>query len=147
MLAWVLLGCTLIFAFTDVASGQETQEIERLSVGFDGKIVLGKWVPFTVKLSEQTGTENTTLRIETLDGDAVPIRYDQQPELSDAENGSQSLHGLVRVGRATGMTVSLLEAGGEQLISRRFSLDELRESHTFLPGTARLSLFPFWNPG
>ena len=147
MLAWALLGCTLIFAFADVASGQETPEIERLSVGFDGKIVLGKWVPFTVKLSEQTATENTTLRIETLDGDAVPIRYDQPPELSDAENGSQSLHGLVRVGRATGMTVSLLEAGGDQLTSRRFSLDELRESHTFLPGTARLSLFPFWNPG
>ena len=68
MLAWALLGCTLIFAFADVASGQETPEIERLSVGFDGKIVLGKWVPFTVKLSEQTATENTTLRIETLDG-------------------------------------------------------------------------------
>ncbi len=144
--ACVLLGCSLIFGPADTVSGQEPHEIERLSIGFDGKIVLGKWVPLSVEMSSTAVTKNATLRIETLDGDAVPIRYDQQLELSKMDDGSQILHGLVRIGRATGMTVSLIDENGEQRTSRRFSLDELRESHTFLPGTARLSLFPFWSP-
>lgn len=108
--------------------------IESVAIGFDGQIVLGRWVPVSVSLTDSLKAPGNRIQIETLDGDAVPIRYSHDGPLEDHE-------GLIRIGRAAGVTVRVLNEQDEILASRRFGLDELRESHAFLPGTTKLTLY------
>lgn len=122
--------------------------IESLQVGFEGRVVLGRWVPFSIRLT--TPAPVARIQLETLDGDAVPIRYEQTVAAGASRSGSPAAvdpglrAGLMRLGRASGIQVRLLDDQGMEIASRRFSLDELRETHTFLPGTTRLTLFPLW---
>ncbi|MGI9515505.1 MAG: hypothetical protein ACR2NP_00535, partial [Pirellulaceae bacterium] len=144
----ILAGCAAaIFAPAPVQAWQNSV-VESIDVGFDGKVVLGKWVPFTIEVSAATPTDNVTLQMETLDGDAVPIQYNQSYHVDEHPvTQFKQLTGLIRMGRAAGISVRLIGAGGDQVTSRRFSLDELRETHSFLPGTTRLTLFPLGSSG
>lgn len=140
-----VLGLIFSAAPANWAVAQSSPAIEQLDLGFGGNVVLGKWVPFGIELKDGEYPNASLLRIETLDGDAVPIRYEQSLNAKD-NSGAEPVHrGLIRLGRASGVTVSLLDDNQNVLVSRRFSLDELRENHTFLPGTARLTLIPFWD--
>ncbi len=138
MLALTLLWSSFIFGPAVIAQSSEGHEsgIDSVSIGFDGKVLLGRWVPMSITSSESLQTDSASLRIETLDGDAVPIRY-----VHDDAAASISSPAMIRIGRASGVTVSLVDADGGAIASRRFSLDELRETHAFLPGTTKLTLY------
>ena len=138
------LGLAYFVAPANSVMAQPHSPIERIEMGFGGNVVLGKWVPFAVVLPEGEFPDASLLRIETLDGDAVPIRYNQSIEAVGNSDPSPIRRGLIRLGRASGVTVSLLDIDQNVVASRRFSLDELKEDHTFLPATARLTLVPFW---
>jgi len=138
-----LLGLICSVAPAKSAMAQANSGIEKIDLGFGGNIVLGKWIPFAITLTDGESSKASLLQIETLDGDAVPIRYEQSLNANKNPEGNSVLRGLIRMGRASGVTVRLLDAEQNALASRRFSLDELREGHTFLPGTARLTLVPF----
>ncbi len=120
-------------------SGSTT--IESVAIGFDGKVLLGRWVPVSILAS---GLPNSTsgfgVQVDVLDGDAVPVsyRWNTQPELVD--EGKSRLNGLIRVGRAGAVTVTITTDGGPQIARRQFDLTELRENHVLLPATTRLSL-------
>ena len=109
-------------------------DIDRVEIGFAGKIVLGRWVPIQVH-TLSTLDDDQVVTVEVLDGDAVPVRYTLQP----ATNGSAAREGLVRFGRATGITVRI-GSGDEVVSERRFSIEEVQADHSFLPGTTRLLL-------
>ncbi len=125
------------------ATLEAQQTIEKIEMGFDGKVVLGRWVPFTVTVAGPL--QASRLQVETLDGDAVPVNYLQ------FVGGSQlQYRGLVRMGRVSGITVRLAmvidnsearQQGQTQRVmaERRFSLEELQQDHEFLPGTTRMT--------
>ena len=127
----VFLACSIFF-FNTATAQPDKSLIESVEIGFAGKIILGKWLPFTVRLAAQS--EIARLQVDSLDGDAVPVRF--TPDLDNSNAG-----GLIRIGRASGITIHILDSQGDVIESRRFSLDELRTTHTFLPGTTRLTLY------
>ena len=86
LFAAVLLSCqTSLSAPLNAALLQDSQASEtnppsKVSIGFDGNVKLGKWVPIFVSLDPATSA--TKFEVENLDGDDTPVIY-KGPLLSD----------------------------------------------------------------
>ena len=129
--AAVLLLAT-VFCAPDCVNGQTDSpavQINSVQLGFSGNVILGRWNPVQIDITG--ANDQHKIHLQTLDGDAVPLR-----SLAAIVNGV----GLIRIGRATGLQVEVTDSGDKILATRRFSLDELRESHSFLPGTTRMAV-------
>lgn len=121
-----------------------TARIDSVRIGFNGQVVLGRWVPVAIDISGLPQTESLQVELLARDGDAVPVRYRWTAQPQARGTGTSRIGGLVRLGRASGIEVRISRpASGpsrQPLAVRRYSLDELLETHTLLPGTTRLSL-------
>ena len=108
--------------------------IEKVSLGFGGKIVLGRWNALRIYL--QNPESDLVLRVQTQDGDAVPVRTIQTPRTTDAH----LLHGLVRIGRVGSIQIELAHPDGTVIASKTVSVAELAEKHVFERATDPLLL-------
>lgn len=116
----------------------DSELIQSVSVGFDGKILLGRWVPISIE-SSYVKAPNLWVSVEVLDGDAVPVRYEWYTNPVE-HNERNTYNGLVRIGRSGAIVVKFKDENRDVIESRRFSVSELNEKHQFLPSTTRLSL-------
>ncbi len=138
-------GFALIAADAPVAAAQVSSddtaiEIVDMAVGFEGHVLLGQWTPVRVELS-QTISSPWQLEVATLDGDAVPIRYLTSQAAPDRP--TQSLQGLIRVGRASGLRVQVFDATPSvrrPLAERSWTLSEFNRNHRYLPSTSFFAL-------
>ena len=136
----VLAGLTLDLGAQEktAASSNESDMIQSISVGFDGKILLGRWVPISIE-TNNVKAPNLQVSVEVLDGDAVPVRYEWYTG-PVKHNERSTYNGLVRIGRSGAIVVKFKDENRDVFASRRFSVSELNEKHQFLPSTTRLSL-------
>ena len=98
------------------ASNQENTSVTdsqpTVTIGVDGHIRLGKWVPILIKYSDAPSTAPVKYEVTALDGDDAPITYCGDLTV-DSENPNH-YQGLVRLGRGYGsVEVRLLSAAGE----------------------------------
>ncbi|MEM7785513.1 MAG: hypothetical protein AAF623_19355, partial [Planctomycetota bacterium] len=113
---------------------------QEISVGFGGKVRLGKWVPVFV---EWTDTEQPNwFEVEVLDGDDTPVIY-EGPLLSD-ENNPKRFQAHARIGRVYGdMTVRLYQKTdniNQLLVDSKVSFRGDEKSADLIPSTQRIFL-------
>ena len=118
LFAAVLLGCQLSFSGTlnsallQESQGQGTAPPAKVSIGFDGNVKLGKWVPIFVSLDPSTSASK--FEVENIDGDDTPVIY-QGPLLSDPKSPGQ-YQAWTRIGRSYGKSELRLLNSSDELI-------------------------------
>ncbi len=112
--------------------------IQSIAIGFDGKVLLGRWVPISIETLMYQGPQ-LRVTVEVLDGDAVPVRYEWESNPVSLDDRNR-YNGLVRIGRSGAIRVEFRNHDNQILWQRKFSVSELGEHHQFLPSTTRLSL-------
>ena len=118
-----LICCLLVFAtailflaqsaYASNQTGEGASSSQHtVTIGIDGHVRLGKWVPILVKYSVAPLVAPVKYEVTVLDGDDAPITYGGDLTV-DAEN-PQHYQGLVRLGRAYGSAeLRLLSADGK----------------------------------
>ncbi len=130
-LACWLFGVVPIALLADVT-------VERIDVGFNGRVPLGRWVPIQVTLSNAEQHQSLRLDIENVDGDAVPVKFRQPP--TDLRIQAGLVTGLLRIGRPGPISIQVFDEQNQPLARRQFSLAEIEEDHQFVPSTTELTL-------
>ena len=141
LFAAVLLGCKLSFSLplssAHFQPKQESTPSATVSIGFDGKVKLGKWVPIFISLDPSTSAAK--FEVENLDGDDTPVIY-KGPLLSDPKFPGR-YQAWTRIGRTYGkFELRLLNAADDIIETRRFNFTGSDRTEEFIGSTQELVL-------
>jgi hypothetical protein len=141
LFAAVLLGCQLSFSLplssARLQPRQESTPSATISIGFDGKVKLGKWVPIFISLDPSTSAAK--FEVENLDGDDTPVIY-KGPLLSDPKFPGQ-YQAWTRIGRTYGkFELRLFNAADGIIETRRFNFTGSDRVEEFIGSTQELVL-------
>ena len=141
LFAAVLLGCQLSFSLplssARLQPKQESTPSATVSIGFDGKVKLGKWVPIFISLDPSTSAAK--FEVENLDGDDTPVIY-KGPLLSDPKFPGR-YQAWTRIGRTYGkFELRLLNAADDIIETKRFNFTGSDRTEEFIGSTQELVL-------
>ena len=141
LFAAVLLGCQLSFSLplssARLQPKQEPTPSATVSIGFDGKVKLGKWVPIFISLDPSTSAAK--FEVENLDGDDTPVIY-KGPLLSDPKFPGR-YQAWTRIGRTYGkFELRLLNAADDIIETKRFNFTGSDRTEEFIGSTQELVL-------
>lgn len=141
LFAAVLLGCQLSFSLplssAHFQPKQESTPSASVSIGFDGKVKLGKWVPIFISLDPSTSAAK--FEVENLDGDDTPVIY-KGPLLSDPKFPGR-YQAWTRIGRTYGkFELRLLNAADDIIETKRFNFTGSDRTEEFIGSTQELVL-------
>ena len=143
LFAAVLLSCQtslrapLSAALLQDSQASDTNPPSKVSIGFDGNVKLGKWVPIFVSLDPATSA--TKFEVENLDGDDTPVIY-KGPLLSDPNFPGQ-YQAWTRIGRTYGKSeLRLLNSSDELIDTIPLSSTGQDRVGTFIGSTQELVL-------
>ena len=143
LFAAVLLVCQLgLTGSLNSALLQESQPAEasslpKISIGFDGNVKLGKWVPIFISLAPKSLA--TKFEVENLDGDDTPVIY-KGPLLSDSKFPGQ-YQAWTRIGRTYGKAeLRLLNSADEVIDAFQLSFTGQDRVGKFIGSTQELVL-------
>ncbi|MDE0937436.1 MAG: DUF4350 domain-containing protein, partial [Mariniblastus sp.] len=136
-----LLGCQLSFSLplssAHFQPKQESTPSASVSIGFDGKVKLGKWVPIFISLDPSTSAAK--FEVENLDGDDTPVIY-KGPLLSDPKFPGR-YQAWTRIGRTYGkFELRLLNAADDIIETKRFNFTGSDRTEEFIGSTQELVL-------
>lgn len=141
LFAAILLVCLIsVISPLNAALFQESQAKDtslpsKVSIGFDGNIKLGKWVPIFVSLDPTTSA--TKFEVENLDGDDTPVIY-KGPLLSDP-NSPGRYQAWTRIGRTYGKSeLRLLNSSNELVETFQLSFTGKDRVGKFIRSTQEL---------
>ena len=141
LFAAVLLGCQLSFSLplssAHFQPKQESTPSATVSIGFDGKVKLGKWVPIFISLDPSTSAAK--FEVENLDGDDTPVIY-KGPLLSDPKFPGR-YQAWTRIGRTYGkFELRLLNAADDIIETKQFNFTGSDRVEEFIGSTQELVL-------
>ena len=141
LFAAVLLGCQLSFSLplssARLQPKQESTPSATISIGFDGKVKLGKWVPIFISLDPSTSAAK--FEVENLDGDDTPVIY-KGPLLSDPKFPGR-YQAWTRIGRTYGkFELRLLNAADDIIETKQFNFTGSDRVEEFIGSTQELVL-------
>jgi hypothetical protein len=141
LFAAVLLGCQLSFSLplssALLQQKQESTPSATISIGFDGKVKLGKWVPIFISLDPSTSAAK--FEVENLDGDDTPVIY-KGPLLSDPKFPGR-YQAWTRIGRTYGkFELRLLNAADDIIETKQFNFTGSDRVEEFIGSTQELVL-------